>query len=109
MLTFIDMGPRLITMTRHSAIAGPYHRNGDIILEVQRAFRSTSPEVAHAVMKRHGATMLLLCPGMAESTIYRAQARDGFYMQIMDDKVPAWLTPVALPANSPFRLWRMVR
>ena len=109
MLTFIDMGPRLIAMTRHSAIAGPYHRNGEAILDVQHAFRDPSPEVAHAVMRKRGATLLLICPGMAESTIYRAQARDGFYMQLADDKAPAWLEPVALPANSPFKLWRMVQ
>ena len=27
-LTFVDLGPRLITVTPHDAIAGPYHRNG---------------------------------------------------------------------------------
>jgi hypothetical protein len=95
-------------MTHHSAIAGPYHRNGTVILEVQHAFRDRSPETAHEVMKRHGATLLLLCPGMAESTIYRAEARDGFYMQLVGNKVPAWLEPVELPANSPFKLWRRV-
>lgn len=108
MLTFIDLGPRLIAMTRHSALAGPYHRNGEVILEVQRAFRAPSPELAHAAMRRHGATMLLLCPGMAEATIYQAQAPQGFYTQMIGGKVPAWLEPVALPAHSPFRLWRMV-
>lgn len=108
MLTFVDMGPRLVTMTRHSALAGPYHRNGDAILDVYHAFRSPSPEVAHAIMKRRGATMLLLCPGMAESTIYVAQAPRGFYVQLMDGNVPAWLEPVELPENSPFRLWKVV-
>ncbi|KRB79359.1 hypothetical protein ASE00_19820 [Sphingomonas sp. Root710] len=108
MLTFVDMGPRLITMTRHSAITGPYHRNGDAILDVIHSFRATSPEVAHAVMKRRGATMVLLCPGMAESTIYKARAPQGFYTQLIDGNVPAWLEPVELPDNSPFQLWRMV-
>ncbi len=108
MLTFVDMGPRLITMTRHSAVAGPYHRNAEAILGVHHSFRATSPEVAHRVMRRHGATMLLLCPGMAESTIYRARAPQGFYMQLIDGKVPAWLEPVELPEGSPFRLWKLV-
>ncbi len=108
MLTFVDLGPRLIAMTRHRAVAGPYHRNGDAILDVQHSFRATSPEVAHAVMKRRGATMLLLCPGMAESTIYKARAPRGFYTQLMDGKIPSWLEPVELPANSPFRLWRRI-
>ena len=26
--TFVDLGPRLITVTHHDAITGPYHRNG---------------------------------------------------------------------------------
>jgi len=108
MLTFVDLGPRLITMTRHSAIAGPYHRNGDAILDVQKSFRATSPEIAHAVMKHRGATMLLLCPGMAEATIYQAQAKNGFYTQLIAGEVPAWLEQVELPANSPFRLWRRI-
>lgn len=109
MLTFVDLGPRLIAITKHSAVAGPYHRNGVAILDVHHAFRATSPEVAHEVMRRRGATMLLLCPGMAESTIYRARAPQGFYSQLIDGAVPNWLEPVELPANSPFRLWKMVR
>lgn len=107
-LTFVDMAPRLIAMTRHKAVAGPYHRNGDAILDVHHAFRSESPEVAHDVMRRHGATLLLLCPGMSESTLYATQSRKGFYMQLIAGKVPGWLAPVPLPEGSPFRLWRRV-
>ena len=50
--------------------------------------------------------MLLLCPGMAESTIYRAETPHGFYMQLVNGEVPAWLAPVELPAGAPFTLWR---
>jgi hypothetical protein len=107
-LTFVDFGPRLITVTHHRAIAGPYHRNGAAILDVQHAFRSAAPEVAHEVMRRHGATLLLLCPGMSESTLYASQAKDGFYMQLQRGHVPAWLEPVPLPKSSPFKLWRLV-
>jgi len=107
-LTFVDFGPRLVAMTRQSAIAGPYHRNGQAILDVQHSFRARSSEVAHEVMKRRGATLLLLCPGMAESTIYAAQAPQGFYQQLMRGEVPSWLAPVHLPDGSPFRLWRRV-
>ncbi|MDB5690899.1 MAG: hypothetical protein JWL91_2775 [Sphingomonas bacterium] len=104
-LTFADLGPRLITVTHHRAIAGPYHRNGAAILDVHHAFRG-SPEIAHDVMRRHGATLLLLCPGMSESTIYAAQARQGFYARLMRGQVPDWLERVPLPEGSPFRLWR---
>ena len=107
-LTFVDLGPRLITVTHHSALAGPYHRNGQAILDVQHSFRSEDPKVAHDVMTRHGATLLLLCPGLSESTIYATQNPKGFYKQLMAGKVPVWLQPVPLPKGSPFKLWRKV-
>lgn len=105
-LTFVDLGPRLITVTHHDAIAGPYHRNGGAILDVQKAFRG-SPDYAREVARKHGATLLLTCPYMSESTIYKAEAPKGFYTQLQDGKIPAWLEPVKLPERSPFRLWRI--
>jgi hypothetical protein len=105
-LTFNDLGPRLIATTHHSAISGPYHRAGAAILDTQHAFRARDPEVVRRIMQRHGATMLLICPGMSESTVYRSEAKDGFYVQLTNGRVPAWLTPVPLPAKSPFKLWR---
>ena len=105
-LTFVDMGPRLITVTHHRAIAGPYHRNGDAIIDVHHAFGGTA-DAARAIVKKHRATMVLLCPDMSESTIYRTRDPEGFYVQLMQGQVPAWLSPVALPAGSPFKLWRI--
>ncbi|QNA86056.1 AcrB/AcrD/AcrF family protein [Sphingomonas sp. So64.6b] len=104
--TFVDLGPRLIATTHHNAVAGPYHRNGDAILDVQHAF-SRSPEEFRAIAKRHGATLLLVCPNMAESTVYRARNPGGFYDQLATGKVPAWLEPLPLPKKSPFRLFRI--
>ncbi|HSI19551.1 MAG TPA: AcrB/AcrD/AcrF family protein, partial [Sphingomonas sp.] len=104
--TFVDLGPRLVVVTHHNAIAGPYHRNGDAILDVQHAF-SGSADQFRAIAKRHGATLLLTCPNMSESTVYRARNPGGFYDQLAHDKIPAWLEPVALPAKSPLRLWRI--
>jgi hypothetical protein len=104
--TFVDTGPRLIVTTHHSAIAGPYHRNGDAILDVHHAF-ARSPDEAHAIIRRHAATMLLICPGNAESTIYRTRARNGFYAQLARGQVPSWLTPLPLPQGSPFRLFKV--
>lgn len=105
-LTFVDFGPRLIAVTHHRAIAGPYHRNGPAILDVIHAFRG-SPEAARAIMARHGATLLLICPGMSESTIYQSEAPRGFYARLVRGRVPAWLAPVPLPKGSPLRLWRV--
>lgn len=104
--TFVDLGPRLIVTTHHNAIAGPYHRNGDAILDVQHAFQGGEAQ-ARAIMKRHGATLLLICPDMAESTNYRARAPGGFYDRMAHGWVPDWLIPLPLPKGSPLRLYRV--
>lgn len=105
-MTFVDLGPRLITVTHHRAIAGPYHRNGDAILDIHHAFDGP-PEQARAIARRHGATMLLVCPFMNESTIYRTRSPKGFYAQLERGQRFDWLAPVALPNGSPFRLWQI--
>lgn len=105
-LTFTDLGPRLITLTHHNAISGPYHRNGDAILDVQHSFQRDDATVRD-VAKRHGATLLLVCPNMAESTVYRARGPGGFYDRLARNQVPAWLEPLPLTRNSPFRLFRI--
>ena len=106
MFTHVDLGPRLITLTHHYGIAGPYHRNGDAILDVHHAFTGTSDNF-RAIAKAHGARMLLTCPNMAETTVYRAKAKTGFYGQLAKGQVPSWLIPVPLPKGSPLRLWRI--
>lgn len=106
--TFVDLSPRLVALTPHSAIAGPYHRNGAAIVDVMRAFRGTEAEAHRLVLKRR-ADYLLICPNMSESTLYGSNAPRGFYVQLRDGKIPGWLTPVPLPKNSPFLMWRVLR
>ncbi len=107
-LTFVDLGPRLITVTPHSAVAGPYHRNGQQITDVMLAWRGT-PENARRTAARYRVDYLLICPGLSESTIYRAEAPRGFYMQLTRGQVPGWLEPIRLPAGSPYRMYRVRR
>jgi hypothetical protein len=106
MFTHVDLGPRLITLTHHNAIAGPYHRNGQAILDVHHAFTGQSDQF-RALARAHGARYLLTCPNMAETTVYRARARNGFYGQLAKGRIPAWLVRVPLPKGSPLRLWRI--
>jgi hypothetical protein len=107
-LTFVDLGPRLITVTHHDAVAGPYHRNQQAIVDVMKSFRGT-PEYAHQVVRRRGVDYVLICPGMSESTLYASAAPNGFYRQLARGQVPAWLQPVSLPKGSPYRMWRVRR
>ncbi|MDB5713468.1 MAG: AcrB/AcrD/AcrF family protein [Sphingomonadales bacterium] len=104
--SFVDLGPRLINVTPQKAVAGPYHRNGEAILDVHHAFDGT-PETAHAIMLKHGATLLLTCPNMSESTNYRARSPNGFYSKLAKGERFPWLEPMPLPKNSPLMLWRI--
>jgi len=106
MFTHVDFGPRLITMTHHNGIAGPYHRNERAILDVHHAFMGT-PAQFRPIAKAHGAAYLLICPNLAETTLYRARSPRGFYAQLDGGHVPRWLEPVTLPARAPYKLWRI--
>ena len=107
-LTHVDLGPRLITVTHHDAVAGPYHRNSQAILDVMKGFRGT-PEAAQAMIARRGIDYVLICPGLSETTVYRAESPNGFYAPLAKGKVPAWLAPVPLPKDNPYRMWRVIR
>ena len=105
--TFIDLGPRLIVATHHNAIGGPYHRNDKAIADVMKAFRGDEAQ-AHRIITEYQSNYLLVCPDMSTATIFMSEARNGFYGQLMNGKVPGWLQPVALPKDSPFKMWRVV-
>ena len=106
--TFLDYSPRLITLTHHNAIMGPYHRNGEQIADVMKAFRGSAEE-ARRIFAKYRADYLLTCPNSSTTTIFLSEAREGFYGQLTRGQVPGWLTPVPLPADSPFKMWRITR
>jgi len=106
--TFVDLGPRLITVTHHSAVAGPYHRNGEQIADVMKAFRGNEAQ-ARAIITKYRSDYVLICPNMSTATIFRAETPNGFYGQLARGRVPGWLTPVPLPQDSPFKMWRVQR
>ena len=106
--TFVDHGPRLITVTHHDAVIGPYHRNGQQIVDVMQAFRGNADDARRTIVK-YRSDYLLICPDSSTTTIFMADAPRGFYGQLMRGQVPGWLTPVELPKDSPFRMWRVTR
>jgi hypothetical protein len=105
--TFIDLSPRLITVTHHDAVAGPYHRNGQQIADVMNFWRGPEAQ-AHRIVQKYKSDYVLSCPNSSTTTIFAAEAPKGFYVQLQQGKVPAWLKPVPLPKDSPFRMWRVV-
>jgi hypothetical protein len=106
-MTFVDLGPRLIAVTHHDAIAGPYHRNGQQIADVMNFWRGSEAQ-AHALVLKYRSNYVLSCPNSSTTTIFIAETPKGFYAQLQQGKVPKWLVPVPLPKDSPYRMWRVV-
>jgi hypothetical protein len=106
-MTFVDLGPRLITLTHHDAVTGPYHRNAEQIVDVMRFWRGDA-ENALRTVRKYRSDYVLSCPMASSSTIFMAEAPEGFYAQLEKGEVPDWLEPVVLPEGSPYRMWRVV-
>jgi len=105
--TFVDLGPRLITVTHHDSIAGPYHRNGQQIADVMNFWRGSESQAHQLAMKYHS-DYVLSCPYSSTTTIFMAETPKGFYAQLQRGQVPSWLAPVTLPKDSPYRMWKVV-
>jgi hypothetical protein len=105
--TFGDLAPRVITVTHHRSIIGPYHRNGQQILDTMHAFRGTADQ-AHIILRKYHSDYLLTCPMMSQSTVFTAEAPKGFYGQLEKGQVPAWLKPIDLGKDNPMKMWKVV-
>jgi hypothetical protein len=106
--TFGDLAPRLITVTPHRSIIGPYHRNEEQLLDMMHAFRGSADQ-ARAILRKYKSDYLLICPMMSQSTVFKAEAPKGFYAQLEQGRVPAWLQPIDLGPKNPMKMWRVAR
>ncbi len=107
--SFVDLGPRLIAVTHHDGIAGPYHRNDRAIADVMNAFRGDADQARRIIVGAYRSDYVLICPNMSTATIFTAETPKGFYVQLDKGEVPAWLTPIDLGPESPFKMWKVVR
>lgn len=102
----IDLSPRLIVATHHSAIAGPYHRNGAAMLDVFHGLGGNEARLRETVT-RYDAGYVLLCPGMTGDWLYGAEDAASMFHRLLAGEGPEWLAPVTLPADSPYRVWKV--
>ena len=105
--TYVDLGPRLIAVTHHDSVTGPYHRNGEQIADVMNFWRGDA-EQAHRIAAKYRSNYVLSCPGSSTTTIFMSETPKGFYGQLERGQVPKWLEPIQLPKDSPFRMWKVV-
>ncbi|HEY6048905.1 MAG TPA: AcrB/AcrD/AcrF family protein [Sphingomicrobium sp.] len=106
--TFVDLGPRLIAVTHHDTVVGPYHRNGQQIADVMNAWRGSADQAHRIMVDKYRSNYVLSCPDSSTTTIFMSEAPQGFYGQLQRGQVPKWLQPVPLPKDSPYRMWKVV-
>ena len=93
----IDKGPEILLLTRHSVLAGPYHRNAQGLADNRRIFAGTEKQ-SLAMVRARGVDAVLFCRMYARTTTY--PDRPAF----LDDRLgsgrpPWWLLPVAHDAD----------
>jgi hypothetical protein len=106
--TFVDLGPRLITVTHHDTITGPYHRNWRQIVDVMNAWRGSAEQAHRIMVDKYHSNYVLSCPESSTTTIFMSETPNGFYGQLQRGQVPKWLQPVPLPKDSPYKMWKVV-
>ena len=104
----LNIGPQLMLFTDHSVTATAHHRAPAAMLDVFQTLLG-SPEAAQAVMERREIDYVVLCPGLPEIDRVVREAPDGLAARLRDGKTPDWLEPIALPAETGIRAWRVKR
>lgn len=105
--TPIDIGPAVLLATDHRVVASAHHRAASALHDVIEGFLA-NPDQARAIVTRHQARYVLVCPGMIEVDNYRQAAPDGLMATLMRGRSPGWLRPVALPQGSGLMMWEVV-
>lgn len=102
----MDIGPDILVRSHQRVVATGHHRGAAGMHDVIAAFLGT-PDEAHAIIKRRHATMIAVCPDIAEPANYRFYAPNGFMAQLLRGQTPPWLQPVNLSPASHMLFWRV--
>jgi hypothetical protein len=105
-LTPIDLGAPVIFWTRHRLVATPHHRNKDAMADSIRVFAG-DPARAEALVRKHGATLIVFCRTANDFAQYREARKDALAAQLYAQKAPAWLEPVPIASRAGLSVWRV--
>jgi hypothetical protein len=102
----VDVTPQILATTKHSAIAGGYHRNLAAIHRTMATFMA-DPVTAHRWVLESGAAYVVGCPGPNETEMYKQFAPAGLWARLERGETFPWLRPVVI-RNSPVLVWKVV-
>lgn len=102
----LQVGSHLVATTALDPFAGPYHRNNDgnrFALDVWAA----PPAVAARLLEDRNVRYVLVCTGEGDPAAVAARAPAGLAAALLRGDPPAFLSPVPLPAPTPYRVYEM--
>ena len=106
----VDHGPQLVYRTKHSVLAGPYHRNHQGILDNFRIIAAGDDAESQRLIGQRGVELILLCPSASERKVFRSGTTGStLYLRLLEGNTPTWLRQVELPTSlaENFRLYEV--
>jgi hypothetical protein len=101
----IDSGSHILSDTRHSVIAAPYHRNSIGNRLTLEAFLAP-PDAAEKIVRATGALYVMLCPKMHQVEALKERAPQGLLALLANGGRPDWLDAVPL-SGTPYRVFQV--
>jgi len=107
-LSHISLGAELLYRTPLEVVSSGYHRNPEGILDSLAIFQAPADGPARALIRKRKIDLILICPGYFEAALYAPnqgskgpdKSRTSFYRRLAAGRVPPWLRPLALPADT---------
>jgi hypothetical protein len=101
-------GPSVLMLSPHNVVAGPYHRNGQSILDNIHAMHGSFAE-AKTIVDRRKVDYIAICALSRETAVAKGRAPEGLITKVLAGEGPAWLEPVPATEKTALTLWRVVR
>ncbi|NLR98632.1 hypothetical protein HGP17_17580 [Rhizobium sp. P38BS-XIX] len=100
-----NMGAPLLRFTPHRTLSGPYHRDPDGML-TELNIGLAKPQQAEALLREAHVTMIAFCKGDPQTQLVLEKSPQGLYAQLSAGRVPIYLEPIPVPAQSEVEFFR---
>ena len=100
----IELGPFLLALTPHEALAAPYHRNGDGIA-AGHAILAAPPDAAWRLAAEKRVIYVAVCGHSSPHGLTEPQRAASLWEKLQADEPPAWLQ--RLDASGPIAIYRV--
>ena len=92
-----DWGPEIVFRTAHRAVASPYHRNAEGLLDSRAFMAATDPSTSRRIADRRGIDWVIVCLGHDWFPRLGLRNASILYSRLSSSRQPTWLRRVTLP------------